>query len=163
MKAVTPQALGPMLIWQTPGVSNQATHRNTSRSCIGGTIEAPACQRSKRINILLPTISEVSTTSYLAHEISSLSSVTMSRTKTDRKAINGHGNGRAREEDGPIKPAMNTRSVREPHLQERTDYSRWRMLDERGRQTWHYLEDDQKIKEWPQSTADKYFLGLPTV
>jgi len=87
----------------------------------------------------------------------------MSRTKTDRKAINGHGNGRAREEDGPIKPAMNTRSVREPHLQERTDYSRWRMLDERGRQTWHYLEDDQKIKEWPQSTADKYFLGLPTV
>jgi len=54
-------------------------------------------------------------------------------------------------------------SVRQPKLSERTDYSRWRLLDERGRQTWHYLEDDEDAKEWPQSTADKYFLGLPTV
>ena len=53
--------------------------------------------------------------------------------------------------------------VRKPVLSERTDYSRWRMLDERGRQTWHYLEDDEDVKEWPQSTADKYYLGLPTV
>ncbi|CAG8972768.1 hypothetical protein HYALB_00006860 [Hymenoscyphus albidus] len=48
-----------------------------------------------------------------------------------------------------------------PELQERTDFSRWRLLDEAGRQTWHYL-DDEEIKKWPQSTADKYFLGLPT-
>ena len=54
-------------------------------------------------------------------------------------------------------------SPKRPKLQERTDYSRWRMLDERGRQTWHYLEDEEDVKEWPQSTADKYFLGLPTV
>ena len=45
----------------------------------------------------------------------------------------------------------------------KTDYSRWRLLDESGRQTWHYLTDDSKAKEWPQSVADKYHLGLPTV
>lgn len=44
-----------------------------------------------------------------------------------------------------------------------TDHSRWRMLDEEGRHTWHYLEDDDKIKDWPQSYADKWYLGLPTV
>ncbi|KAH8805767.1 oxidosqualene:lanosterol cyclase-like protein [Xylogone sp. PMI_703] len=49
-----------------------------------------------------------------------------------------------------------------PKLGEKTDYARWRMLDERGRQTWHYLTDDDDAEEWPQSTADKYFLGLPT-
>lgn len=48
-------------------------------------------------------------------------------------------------------------------LENRTDRSRWRLLDERGRQTWHYLRSDEGIKAWPQSTADKYFLGLPTV
>jgi lanosterol synthase len=56
-----------------------------------------------------------------------------------------------------------TQTVRKPQLSERTDYTRWRLLDERGRQTWHYLENDEDVKEWPQSTADKYFLGLPTV
>jgi len=55
------------------------------------------------------------------------------------------------------------KSAKRPKVQEHTDYSRWRLLDERGRQTWHYLEDDEDVKEWPQSTADKYFLGLPTV
>lgn len=46
---------------------------------------------------------------------------------------------------------------------EKMDYSRWRLLDERGRQTWHYLENDEELKKWPQSTADKYHLGLTTV
>lgn len=46
---------------------------------------------------------------------------------------------------------------------EKTDYSRWRLLDERGRQTWHYLDGDEELKTWPQSTADKYHIGLPTV
>jgi hypothetical protein len=46
---------------------------------------------------------------------------------------------------------------------EKTDYSRWRLLDESGRQTWHYLTDDSEVKKWPQSVADKYHLGLPTV
>lgn len=44
-----------------------------------------------------------------------------------------------------------------------TDIQRWRLLDERGRQTWHYLETNEKIKAWPQSTADRYHLGLPLV
>lgn len=48
-----------------------------------------------------------------------------------------------------------------PKLQERTDYTRWRMLNEAGRHTWHYLEDVEDVEEWPQSLADKYFLGLP--
>lgn len=46
-------------------------------------------------------------------------------------------------------------------LPERTDYTRWRMLDEAGRQTWHYLEDDEDAEEWPQSIADKWYLALP--
>lgn len=46
---------------------------------------------------------------------------------------------------------------------EKTDYSRWRLRDDRGRQTWHYLKTDKEIEEWPQSTADKHFLGLDMV
>jgi lanosterol synthase len=46
---------------------------------------------------------------------------------------------------------------------EKTDYTRWRLKDDRGAQTWHYLTGDEEIKAWPQSTADKYFLGLDTV
>jgi hypothetical protein len=47
--------------------------------------------------------------------------------------------------------------------EERTDYSRWRLLDEQGRQTWHYLTTDEEIQAWPQTVADKFHLGLPTV
>lgn len=50
-----------------------------------------------------------------------------------------------------------------PSESERTDHSRWRLLDERGRQTWHYLESDEELNNWPQSVADKYHLGLATV
>lgn len=57
----------------------------------------------------------------------------------------------------------NSKSIGTPKLSKRTDYTRWRLLDEAGRQTWHYLEDDEDAKEWPQSTADKYFLNLPIV
>ena len=35
--------------------------------------------------------------------------------------------------------------------------------DDDGRLTWHYLADDEAAKEWPQSYADKYDLGLPLV
>ncbi|RVD80476.1 uncharacterized protein DFL_008373 [Arthrobotrys flagrans] len=42
-----------------------------------------------------------------------------------------------------------------------TDYSRWRLKDDHGRQTWHYLSEAE-AKKWKQSTADKYFLGLNT-
>jgi hypothetical protein len=46
---------------------------------------------------------------------------------------------------------------------EKTDYTRWRLKDDRGCQTWHYLKTDEDIKAWPQSKADEYFLGLDTV
>ncbi|KAJ5199279.1 Prenyltransferase/squalene oxidase [Penicillium cf. griseofulvum] len=44
----------------------------------------------------------------------------------------------------------------------KTDYSRWRLVDEEGRQTWRYLESDEENQKWPQSIADKYHLGMPT-
>ncbi|KFY24315.1 hypothetical protein V493_05316 [Pseudogymnoascus sp. VKM F-4281 (FW-2241)] len=47
-------------------------------------------------------------------------------------------------------------------FKEHTDKTRWRMLDDDGRQTWHYLEDDKEVEAWPQSFADRYFVGLPT-
>ena len=46
---------------------------------------------------------------------------------------------------------------------EATDITRWRLLDEHGDQTWHYLEIDEEAKAWPQSSADKYHLGLALV
>ena len=56
-----------------------------------------------------------------------------------------------------------------PHVQpasnpsEKSDLLRWRLVDERGRQTWVFLDQDIELKEWPQSVADKHFLGLPLV
>lgn len=46
---------------------------------------------------------------------------------------------------------------------ESTDYSRWRLLDESGRHTWHYLTSDEQAKIWPQTRADRFHLGLETV
>jgi lanosterol synthase len=77
-------------------------------------------------------------------------------------SANGHSI--APEKKRPIEVEVSsTQPAKRPKLSERTDYTRWRLLDERGRQTWHYLEDEEDAKEWPQSTADKYFLNLPTV
>ena len=45
----------------------------------------------------------------------------------------------------------------------KTDYKRWRLEDDRGRQTWHYLHSDDELKQWPQTTADKYHMGMDTV
>lgn len=44
-----------------------------------------------------------------------------------------------------------------------TDYTRWRLrCSEGGRQIWHYLTDSE-AKDCPQTTGDKYWLGLPAV
>ncbi|KAL7266757.1 Lanosterol synthase (Oxidosqualene--lanosterol cyclase) [Rhizina undulata] len=43
----------------------------------------------------------------------------------------------------------------------KTDPTRWRLKSEKGRQTWHYLSEEETEK-WPQSVADKYHLGLGT-
>ncbi|KAK3325993.1 terpenoid cyclases/protein prenyltransferase alpha-alpha toroid [Apodospora peruviana] len=56
---------------------------------------------------------------------------------------------------------LNGHAAKRPRMEDRTDYSRWRMRDDESRHTWHYLEDDEDAKEWPQTLADKYFLGLP--
>jgi hypothetical protein len=45
----------------------------------------------------------------------------------------------------------------------KTDYTRWRLKDVAGRQTWHYLTTDEEVKEWPQTLADKWHLGMPLV
>lgn len=74
-----------------------------------------------------------------------------------------NGNGFKTGQKVSIQSHVDTPDVKKPTLSTRTDFTRWRLLDEKGRQTWHYLEDDEDAKEWPQSTADKYFLGLPLV
>ncbi|KAH7368715.1 oxidosqualene:lanosterol cyclase [Plectosphaerella cucumerina] len=49
-----------------------------------------------------------------------------------------------------------------PRILEKTDKARWRLNDDDGRHTWVYLQDDAAAAEkWPQTYADKYFLGLP--
>jgi len=45
---------------------------------------------------------------------------------------------------------------------QKTDYSRWRLMDEQGRQSWRYLESDEERADWPQTTFEKHFLGLDT-
>ncbi|RKU41903.1 terpene cyclase [Coniochaeta pulveracea] len=51
--------------------------------------------------------------------------------------------------------------AKRPKIAESTDRARWRMRDDHSRHTWHYLEDDEEVEAWPQSQADKYYLGLP--
>ena len=74
-----------------------------------------------------------------------------------KKRANDSANGNG-DADADLKnPAKRQR------LPERTDPLRWRLRDDAGCQTWHYLDDDAEAKKWPQSLADKYFLDLPLV
>ena len=76
--------------------------------------------------------------------------------KNKQVGLNGHAFENQRHQNGSAKEA----SI---GVEEKTDIYRWRLLDERGCQTWHYLESDEEVKDWPQSIADKYFLGLSLV
>ena len=76
--------------------------------------------------------------------------------KNKQVGLNGHAVENRGNQNGSAKEA----SV---GVEDNTNIYRWRLLDERGCQTWHYLETDEKAKAWPQSIADKYFLGLPLV
>lgn len=67
-------------------------------------------------------------------------------------------NGKANGANGKQLPMQSSKAA-----DEKTDYSRWRLKDDRGCQTWHYLKTAEEAKAWPQSRADKYFLGLETV
>ncbi|KAH6652541.1 squalene/oxidosqualene cyclase [Truncatella angustata] len=77
---------------------------------------------------------------------------------------NGNGNGYAKA-NGSLKKRRSDTDLaptesKQPKVREDTDITRWRCLDDDGRLTWHYLEDDEDAKEWPQSYADKWYLGL---
>lgn len=65
---------------------------------------------------------------------------------------NGHVNGFSNDAHAPH-PSDDT-----------TDRTRWRLeVGEGNRHVWHYLKSDEDSQKWPQSIADKYFVGLPTV
>ncbi|EAS31167.3 squalene/oxidosqualene cyclase [Coccidioides immitis RS] len=64
-------------------------------------------------------------------------------------------NTRAANENGSVRSGQGG-------ADDQTDYSRWRLLNDCGRQTWHYLTAARELEQWPQSIADKYHLGLPT-
>ncbi|KAF1812174.1 oxidosqualene:lanosterol cyclase [Eremomyces bilateralis CBS 781.70] len=63
---------------------------------------------------------------------------------------------------GESEKTGNGRAIPTDPQADKTDYSRWRMLDDGGRQTWQYLRTDEEVAKWPQTAADKYFLGLDT-
>ena len=70
-------------------------------------------------------------------------------------SVNGEAKNKPKQLDAPFSNG--------PTKDEATDLRRWRLLDEAGRQTWHYLKSDEELAAWPQSTADIYFLNLPMV
>jgi len=43
-----------------------------------------------------------------------------------------------------------------------TDKTRWRLIGDNGEQRWTYLKTSEEAAAWPQTTADKWHLGLPT-
>lgn len=82
---------------------------------------------------------------------SQVASPTMSvRRRGEAKQTNGSANG-------TVKDASN--AIVDP----KTDHARWRLRNDDGRQTWHYLDSDEELKSWPMSAADKYYLGMDTV
>ena len=82
------------------------------------------------------------------------------------KAVAANGNGKAllnRTKRRVAETNGDEKVAKRPRVYEQTDKTRWRMKDDCGRLTWHYLEDDEAAKEWPQTLADKWYLGLPLV
>ncbi|KAG8529674.1 uncharacterized protein KY384_005155 [Bacidia gigantensis] len=85
--------------------------------------------------------------------------------RTSRISLNGTPNGlnghahEVKEHGGHPNGAAN--GTFESSYTGSTDLERWRLLDERGRQTWHYLHSAEDVKRWPQTVADRYHLGLP--
>ncbi|KAG6239360.1 hypothetical protein E4U24_006099 [Claviceps purpurea] len=47
-----------------------------------------------------------------------------------------------------------------PTIEAKTDPTRWRLKDDDSRHSWLYLESEKEAKDWPQSYAEKYFVGL---
>ena len=78
-------------------------------------------------------------------------------TTTGRDKLKGKARKRG-SDDNDQRPA----APKIPKLGAKTDISRWRLKDDESRHTWHYLSEEE-AKEWKQSYADKYFLGLDLV
>lgn len=85
---------------------------------------------------------------------------------------NGHGNGFSKANGNTKKRLSHANGVngqddehdsKRQKVAEPVDRTRWRMKSDDGRHTWHYLDDDQAVEKWPQSYADKWYLGLPLV
>ncbi len=82
----------------------------------------------------------------------------MVQTRLSQKAADEHPNGHLKgDANGNANGHLGSRD------NERTDYTRWRLLDEQGRHTWHYLSTEDEVKAWPQAVVDKHNLGLDTV
>lgn len=88
-------------------------------------------------------------------------------TKSTQPLVQGGGgkkkrkdvNGTSEEEGGERQTTITTKTK----TTTTTDLERWRLLDERGRQTWHYLSTDEAVQAWPQTVVDRHHLGLPLV
>lgn len=84
---------------------------------------------------------------------------------------NGHGSGHdygngksnAKKRTGATNSYVHEHDSKRQKVAEPVDKTRWRMKADGGRHTWHYLEDDQAAKDWPQSYAEKWYLDLPLV
>jgi hypothetical protein len=46
---------------------------------------------------------------------------------------------------------------------DRTDLSRWRLVNDKGRHSWHYLAPYQDPEKWPMTIPEKWYLGLEMV
>lgn len=69
---------------------------------------------------------------------------------------------------GSVKPRKRATDAelgfpQKPTIEAKTDPTRWRLKDDDSRHSWLYLESEKEAKDWPQSYAEKYFLGLPLV
>jgi len=104
---------------------------------------------------------ELASCNKLTDHISTMARRKAKRAKGLEEPVLEKGSTRKRFSDvnGPV----NDHGAKRLRIEDRTDYTRWRMRDDDSRHTWHYLEDDEAAKEWPQTHADKYFLGLPLV
>ncbi len=86
--------------------------------------------------------------------------------QSTQKSVNALANGRANGYANSSPNGHTNGHVKTTQLSsssQKTDRLRWRLLDESGRHTWHYLKTDEELAAWPQTTADKYYMGLPTV
>ncbi|KAF1994227.1 terpene synthase [Amniculicola lignicola CBS 123094] len=70
------------------------------------------------------------------------------------KSTHNRSNGKGQWKDEPTEDIW-TKFLGE----ETTDYTRWRLRNDRGVQTWEYLSEGEEGKQ-PQSKAEKWYLGM---